>query len=245
MANKKGKEKEKRKYTQRPFPNFGLEDTLAISKSIAENNACKAYSRLSLAESIDRSPESSGFRALITSSSSYGLTDGSYAAPQIKLTPMGLSIVAPKTDEEKRQGLIRAAFNIELFGKLYKHFDQHKIPRDENFRNTLVRDFDLDTSLAEDCIRFFKADGKFVGLIRQLSGADRVSVHDAGGIPSELDIDRKPELDEKHADTKESVVLFSSHDPKNQVQKEQILPASATYPRVFITHGKHQEIVGS
>ena len=72
MANKKGKEKEKekRKYTSRPFPYFGLEDTLAIARSIAENNACKPYSRLSLAESIDRSPESSGFRTLITSSSS-------------------------------------------------------------------------------------------------------------------------------------------------------------------------------
>lgn len=239
MADKKGREKEKRKYTQRPFPYFGLEDALAIAKSIAENNACKPYSRLSLAESIDRSPESSGFRTLITSSSSYGLTDGSYVAPQIKLTPLGLSIVAPKNDEEKRQGLIRAAFNIELFGRLYKHFDQHKIPPHENFKNTLIRDFDLDASLVDDCISLFKTDGKFVGLIRQVSGADRVSIHDAGGIHSEP-VDTKAEATEEveNGQKREVPSLPSSGDTKKLTQS-----AGATYPRVFITHGKHHEIV--
>lgn len=240
MASKKNKDKEKRKYTQPPFPYFDLENTLAIAQSIAENNACKPYSRLSLAESIDRSPESSGFRTLITSSTSYGLTDGSYIAPQIKLTPLGLSIVAPKNNEEKRQGLIRAAFTIELFGKLYKHFDQHKIPPHENFKNTLIRDFDLDAGLVDDCISLFKADGKFVGLIREVSGADRVSIHDVGGIPSELEVDTKVEAIEENEDAgkKEVPSPSSSADVKKQVQL-----ATATYPRVFITHGKHHEIV--
>ncbi len=35
MASKKNKEKGKRKYTQRPFPYFDLESTLAIAQPIA------------------------------------------------------------------------------------------------------------------------------------------------------------------------------------------------------------------
>lgn len=241
MAKQRTKAKEeddkKRKYTQRPFPYFGLEDSLAIARSIAENNACKPYSRLSLAESIDRSPESSGFRTLITSSSTYGLTEGGYVAPQIKLTDLGLSIVAQKSDEEKRQGLIRAAFNIELFERLYKHFDQHKIPPDENFRNTLIRDFNLDATLVDECIKLFKADGKFAGLIRHVSGADRVSVHDAGGPPAEPEGDRSRE--EQTKDTKREPQLTPAPEESKKISQV----SAPTYPRVFITHGKHQEIV--
>lgn len=239
MANRKSKDKEnaKRKYVLRAFPYFGLEDSLTVARSIAENNACKPYSRLSLAESIKRSPESSGFRNLITSSSSYGLTEGSYAAPQVKLTDLGLSIVAPKSDEEKRQGMIRAAFNIKQFADLYKHFDQHKIPPDANFRNTLIRDFILDATLVDECIKLFKADGKFVGLIRQVSGADRVSIHDAGGLPTEQEGEKIVENEVKE-EKKGGVTLPAPEEPK-------VIPplVPQTYPRVFITHGKHQEIV--
>ncbi len=215
MANRKSKDKEnaKRKYVLRPFPYFGLEDSLTVARSIAENNACKSYSRLSLAESIKRSPESSGFRNLITSSSSYGLTEGSYAAPQVKLTGLGLSIVAPKSDEEKRQGMIRAAFNIKQFADLYKHFDQHKIPPDANFRNTLIREFTLDATLVDECIKLFKADGKFVGLIRHVSGADRVSIHDAGGLPAEQEGEKIFDDDVKEEKTG-GVTLHAPEEPK-------------------------------
>ena len=103
------------------------------------------------------------------------------------MTALGLSVVALKSKEEKPAGLVRAAFNIEVFKKLHEHFDQHKIPPCENFKNTLTRDYDLDHSLADDCIAQFKADGKFAGLIREIAGADRVSIHDAGGPPTELE----------------------------------------------------------
>jgi hypothetical protein len=160
----------KRPRRQRPFPQFGLEESLTLARSIAENNGCKPYSRLSLADSIERSPESSAFRGLIISSAAYGLTEGIYQAPQIKLTELGLSIVAPKTEEERRRALVQAALNVTLFKKLYEHFDQHKIPSHENFKNTLIRDYNLDANLVADCINQFKADAKFAGLTAASQG---------------------------------------------------------------------------
>jgi hypothetical protein len=61
----------KRSRKLRPFPSFGLEESLTLARSIAGNNGCKPYSRLSLADSIERSPESSAFRGLIISSAAY------------------------------------------------------------------------------------------------------------------------------------------------------------------------------
>jgi hypothetical protein len=110
----------KRVRRTRPFPVFPLEQTIAIAQPIADNNAGRPYSRLSIAESLKRSPESSEFRALITSSSSYGLTEGGYSAAQLNLTDLGQSIVMPQTDDERGQALVSAALSIELFQRLYE-----------------------------------------------------------------------------------------------------------------------------
>jgi Predicted nucleotide-binding protein containing TIR-like domain len=224
----------KRSRKLRPFPTFGLEASLVLARSIAENNGCKPYSRLSLAASLDRSSESSAFRGLIISSTAYGLTEGSYQAPQLKLTELGLSIVAPKSEEEKRKALVHAALNIALFKKLYEHFDQHKIPSHENFKNTLMRDYSLDPDLVNDCINQFKADGKFVGLIRNVAGADRVSVDDAGEC-SEI-TESEPGNEKSSED--EPAISGPSSEPRTY--NPLVTQSNA---RVFITHGKKHEIV--
>lgn len=221
---------------QKPFPAFGLEQSLIIAQAIADNNAGKPYSRLSLAESIGRSPESSAFRALITSSAAYGLTEGSYKAPQIKLTELGASIATPRSEDEKRAGLIRAARNIPMFQRLYDHFDQHKIPPRENFRNTLFRDFGVDPQLADECVEHFRADGRFAGLIRDIAGAERVSIQDATEAP----VAGTPVLSGKNGES-EPV----SGAPQ-WTEREPIKLAGVAVPagnRVFISHGKNQEIV--
>jgi hypothetical protein len=121
-----------------------------------------------------------------------------------------------------------------LFKKLYEHFDQHRIPSHENFKNTLIRDYKLDANLVDGCINQFKADGKFVGLIRSVAGADRVSIGDAGGY-SEM-----PECEPRQERPAENELdLLSSCD---ESRKYNALPTSPN-PRVFITHGKKHGIV--
>ena len=225
--------KRKRIGQVRPHPPFVLEETLTIAEAIAENNACKPYSRLSIAESVGRSPESSGFRELITSSNKYGLTEGGYQAPSIKLTDLGQSIVAPKTDEEKRSGLIQAVFNIELYKRLFEHFDQHKIPPIVNFKNTLMREFSVDPEWAEDCATQFIKNGKFVGLIRNIAGEDRVSIHDAGGAL----IPKKEKLDIKGPEDGITPPEVTDTFPKPELVK------SENDSRIFIAHGKNKEIL--
>lgn len=227
----------KKKRRRHPFPNYSLEHTLAIAKAIAENNAGKPYSRISLADSIDRSPDARQFRDLISASSAYGLTQGGYSAPQISLTALGQSIVTPRYDTEYREGLIKAAMNIDLFKKLFEHFDQHKIPPINNFQNTLARDYGVDPTLTEKCVQHFLEDGKFVGLIRHSSGADRVDVSHAdrssnGQASSGVTSETGENATEAPNPEIESVI--SSQPRSDPVTVNQ---------RVFITHGKNREIV--
>ncbi len=100
------KEENKRKRRpNRPIPPVTLQGALPIAQSIADNNAGKPYSRLSIADTLQRSPDSTSFRDMITSSGQYGLTKGSYKAPQISLTELGEAIVMPKDDAEVASNL--------------------------------------------------------------------------------------------------------------------------------------------
>lgn len=232
----------KRTRRLRPFPAYSLQDALLIAQSIADNNAGRPYSRFSLAESIGRSPESSEFRSLISSSSAYGLTEGSYQALQVNLTPAGTAIVLPRSEDERQRALVDVAMNVDLFQRLYKHFDQHRLSPQENFRHTLLRDYNLDASLIDECIAHFRADGQFVGLIRSVAGAERISIHDAtGSLSGEQAVGLIHESAAEQPDTGVSAP---------ELKLVPAAPAAGGTPqgtpqnqRVFITHGRNHSIV--
>jgi hypothetical protein len=229
----------------KPYPAYGLKETLSIATAIAEQNACKPFSRLSIAEALERSPESSAFRQLITSSSLYGLTEGGYQAPKLALTPLGLSIVAPKSPSERRENLVRAGQNVELYLKLYQHFDQHKIPQKDHFKNTLIRDFDVDADDADRCIRLFIDDGRFVGLIRQVAGSDRVSIHDAVDADGP-EVAPMPDPLDDHEEEKQK--QDSHEDSRDRADASKVVPIkpreAATKPlRIFLSHGKDRNVL--
>lgn len=216
----------------KPFPAYSLESTLVIARGIADNNAGKPYARLSLAEALKLSPDSSGFRQRITSSSAYGLTTGGYTAPQLSLTELGKSITQPRSDEEQRRALKSAVLHVPLFKKLFEHFDQNKIPNDANLKNTLVRDYGIESNDADSCISLFKANGNFVGIIRSISGAHRVMLDGSENVAPEQS-DEGGELEEEQEGSGSppaaEAKLIASEDVSNR--------------RMFIAHGGNKGII--
>lgn len=228
------------------FPSFTLEQTLVVARAVADQNAGKPWSRLSLAEAIGRKPDSSAFREILSASIQYGFTEGSHNVQQIKLTALGTQATMPKSEAEQRQALIKAAEAIPLFKELYEKFDQAKLPAPQNFRNTLIRDHNVDPSVADKCIEHFTANGKFVGLIRMVAGSERVDIPTAkevaasGTAPS----DDAEDLDDGA--------------PLNEIPATEIarvpLPAQPTAPPppahdvpngIFVAHGRDQEALRS
>lgn len=232
------------------FPAHALEATLVIATAIAENNAGHPYNRLSLAESINRKPDSSAFRELLSASIAYGLTEGSEKSEQIKLTDLGKSVVMPRDEGERRKGLLEAATRVDLFFRIYRHVDGNKIASSTNLRNTLVRDFQVDACHAEACIQLLLKNGRLVGLVRKVSGDERVTIslaqQDAGtGRPttraqSDIDTPEEPESDDEQTDL-DSGSALPVRVPTNT--RPENVRTSSEPTRVFISHSKNVDIV--
>ena len=80
----------KRAYlSQSDVPNNGLSQALRIPKSIFENYGGHASTPLEVAEGIDMTPTSGGFRNLCGASLAFGLTEGGYNAAEISVTSLG------------------------------------------------------------------------------------------------------------------------------------------------------------
>jgi predicted nucleotide-binding protein len=215
----------------RPFPPFSLEDTVDIAQAIGDHNAGKPYSKLSLAETIGRKPDSSAFRGLLSASMSYGLTEGSYKQALIKLTALGESVAMPQDQTERRQALVKATRNIPLYNSLYEKFDQAKLPPDQNFKNTLIREHGVEAAYAEQAVAFFRADGKFTGLIRHVAGADRVDLQQA---PLTLEGSAAEPAEEQVADETPATAPEGSSQQPTRTSSASSAPKAAKF---FVAHG--------
>lgn len=118
---------------------------------------------------------------LITNSSRYGLTTGSYAAEHLELTPDGKLVVDPETPIEVafRKKCLLAIDSIPPFKKLFEQYAGNKMPA-----TIVMRDFIKDDTMteqdAEECVATFIVNLKYVGLLHTISGADRVLTTDHG-----------------------------------------------------------------
>ena len=81
--------KGKRTRTPRIYPALSFEESLALADGIHTHASGEKVSRLTLLKQMNKSPTSSSTQVLITSSTKYGITKGSYVAEHIELTPQG------------------------------------------------------------------------------------------------------------------------------------------------------------
>ncbi len=64
----------------RPYPASTFRDALPLGQAIMKVASGEKVRRLTLLQQMDKSPNSSGTKMLITNSGKYGITSGSYAA---------------------------------------------------------------------------------------------------------------------------------------------------------------------
>jgi hypothetical protein len=152
------------------FPRYSLLDSLKIAQAIKEHSAGNPYDRLDLAKSLNTTPSSSGFRLLITASGQFGLTEGSYGAKNISLTPLGKSIVFPQNKQEKADGLKTALFSIPFYKKFFTDYDNGKLPTLEYLENTLNRKYGIPVQDCKKCYNLIVKNSKELGILDEISG---------------------------------------------------------------------------
>lgn len=227
--------------TIRPFPQFSLEEALIIASAIQEKNAGKPMKRLLLADAINRKPTSTDFRDLLSSSYKYGLTNGTEKAEYISLTELGVKITRPKTPQGEVQAKQEAVLSSEIFKKILSHFKDGKFPSGQFFENTLEQEFQVPRQYVKECISTLEKNGKFSGIIRQISGSPMVMFENfsvAETSMSDVGNGFSNEEEENHLDSNNDQIDENPADPIKTSNQQQV-----TNNRVFISHGKNASIV--
>lgn len=229
----KPEKEEKRKYATTAYPKNSLIDALRIAQAIKDHSAGKPYDRLDLAKALDASPASSAFRSLITSSSRYGLTTGSYNAKEIALTPLGTTIMYPKDPKEKADGLKKALFNIDLFKRFFSDYDNNKLPDVEYLENTLNRTYGIPTGDCKDCYKMIVKNAEELKILDDFSGAKWIHLSKLSKAEVTPTVPQPPSEEERE----EIPPIIEEVTPPTPS------PPKVEKPIVFISHSENATIV--
>jgi hypothetical protein len=200
-ATSKSSAVQPRKRLMRSFPASTFEEALFLAQAIQQFAAGQKVRRLTLFDSLKKSPDSGDSRQLMTNSSRYGLTTGTHNAEYLELTPEGRTATSQEVPERQR---IKARFdlainNIPPFKDLYEQLKGNKLPAQAVLRDFLVEKGYSADEVAE-CVDTFIVNAKFLGLLRPIAGAERLlpiehvleeavgilsssSMSDSGGMP--------------------------------------------------------------
>jgi predicted nucleotide-binding protein len=226
----------------RPFPAHSLKDALPLVQTIRDQNAGQPMNRLLLADAMKMSPSGSPFKKLIASSFKYGLTKGGEKAPEIAPTEIGLQ--ASGSDQVARQTALRkAARTPPLFERFYTQYDQAKLPSDDMRPKILVTQYEVPEEWAQEGSELVIENGRFAGLIRDITGGPRVML-DAAPTPTveEETGDGQPVVEGAEIDASDTTTSNGEvvDEPALEAPKEP--PSTEGHvPKVkpiFVGHGK-------
>ena len=169
----------------RPYPTYTLEDALSVARAIYEVNAGLPFDRELLAGALGTTPKSSAFTMRLNASSAYGLTEGGYNDPDIRLTELGETVVSATPGEAERSNAVAAAAtNPDTFGRFYRLFDGRRLPQSNYLHNILERELGVRSDLADECLGILWDNGEFAGLISEgADGEHRVRLPEPDIVP--------------------------------------------------------------
>lgn len=173
------------------FPKHSLEDAIAIPKAIEEQNAGNPMKADVLVRAVGFKKSSDWrFLDLLRSAGHYGLTEGSGTAATVRLDTIGQNVVAPSSAQDRQQALVNAFRNVELFRSVEDYYKGKKLPEDEFFENTLVREF----GIPRDRVRIFiEVFTKNLGYLRAFRGEQSTDQETTGALILK-NVDPKPDV---------------------------------------------------
>lgn len=180
------KAKSKRTRTFRPYPAGPFEEALKLADAIHEFAVGERVRRLTLLQKMNISPTSSATQMLITNSSKYGISTGSFVAEWLELTADGKVASSPDSDARAK---LSARFKLAIdsippFKALYEGYKGKKMPTHEVLKDFLAEK-QLQVEDFYECIDLFIVNAKSLGLLQTVAGAQML-------IPIEQVLDELP-----------------------------------------------------
>jgi hypothetical protein len=114
---------------------------------------------------------------------------GSGKTATVTLEALGQDVVAPGSAEERPAALLKAFRNVEDFKKVEDFYKGKKLPEDEFFENTLVREFSIPRERVKPFIEVFTQNLSYLKAFRasdKETTADSIAKSDGVVIPSKM-----------------------------------------------------------
>ena len=231
----------RKQLSQSDVPAYSLDKALAVAKAIGDNYAFSPATPLDVASALELTPTTGGFRMLTGASLAYGLTTGSYSASEIAITPLGMRIVRPLTDDgDDDRARKEAVLAPKIVGDFLRKYDGAALPKDDIARNVL-HSMGVPLERTGDALPIILENAKLAGLLRlindkqyvDLKGASKGSaIGDAVGF-----IGSRPTTAVEDEDSEQP-----GSEPDEHVPPPTGANAKRT-KRVFITHGKNRTLI--
>jgi len=149
------------------FPKNTLEDAIRIPKAIEEQNAGNPMKADMIAKAVGfHQSDDWRFKDLLRSANQYGLVEGSGAAATASMTQIGSDVIAPGSPSDRQTALLNAFQKVEDFRKAEQFYKGKKLPEDEFFENTLVRQFDIPRDRVRVFIEIFTKNLNYLKAFR-------------------------------------------------------------------------------
>ncbi len=225
----------------RPFPAHTVKEALALVQTIRDQNAGKPMNRLLLADAMKMSPSGSTFKKLIASSAKYGLTKGGEKAVEIIPTETGLQ--ATSGDAIARQTALRkSARTPPVFERFYLQFDQAKLPSDDLRPKVLATQFEVPEEWAQEGSELLVENGRFAGLIRDITGGPRVMLDAAPMSVEEEESGTAPDGEEgvREAEVADGEAAQSAAEAPKEPPPSLPDGRAAKVKPIFVGHGKNK-----
>ena len=230
--------------SNRPHPAVPLATALQVAQAIADSNASRPMNRLLLAEAMNYSPSSSGFRERVAASAKYGLTEGNYNSEIISLTSLGVEATRPRNEAERIEAIRNAVRAVPLFDQLIEHFKNAKLPEPNFLKNILEREpFEIDPARSASAADAFIEDAREVGFLRDIGGSPHIVIDASVAMPA---IEDQPEEPTEEPDSTPQEHLAPDpgrHDPSAEARHDEQPRPAATPPvpmQLFIAHGSNR-----
>ena len=159
----------------KPYPLLTFESVLVLAAAIMEHGVDGRLNRRTLFDKLERSPDSSLSRNMVTASSKYDLTKGGYAATDLEMTDDGriaLEIkISPQEALEKRFNLSIERF--QPFRIIFEKLKGRRLPDKQVLSDEFARN-SVPKGESGKAAEIFTENLRFIGLLRNVNGSEQV-----------------------------------------------------------------------
>jgi hypothetical protein len=161
---------------QSDMPRSTLKSAYELAQVLKDNFAGKNARPIDLANALNWSPSSSGWRMLTGAVVAYGLTDNAYNAQSISLTSLGQQIVSPTAEGDDKRGLLTALLRPTIAKAFYEKYDNAKFPKEDIAKNVLNQ-LGVPHDRTDEALKIITENAKFVGVLTNAGGGQYIQLN--------------------------------------------------------------------